>query len=541
MTSAAAARLARLAGHALLAGALFFGGILRLASARVGDGADGFWNDEWEYYGIGAQLAETGQFRPYPGWIPTAFRMPLYPSAISVVRRAAPGISALRVAQALADECAVAAVYAAASLLGGGLAGGAAAAFYAFFDPAIEQVRFPRIETFFGLLTILALCAWIDAARRKGGNRVLCAAALLGIALSCRSTLFLLPPFLALLPEARGWKARLKTLAVAVLGGYLLLLPWTLRNAALFGAFIPFENGAVSLNLWGASVGLLENPKIPELMRSAEHRGFLAQAQKASDLERPRVFLQESLRNIRRRPLPFILNAFRRLPMLWREQWPLILLALPLLLRRRMPKGTGVVFLLIAGFSLHAVMGVTPRYARPAAGTVCVAAGVGLLLALRLTGVALGRGRGRRRVVPFGRARAWGWPGEAAKAAAAAAACVWLVCAAQLLGEAWHRRGRAHLPSEYLSSPDRYASLKRANSLAVDFAFRGGLPEAEIALSELLQREPGFGEALLNRALLRRLTGDRNGAARDYREMLSRLEFPRGAADPVLMARLSQF
>ena len=51
----------------LLSGALLFGGLLRLGAAHVNDGVEVFWQNDWEYYGIGVQLAETGQFRPYPG------------------------------------------------------------------------------------------------------------------------------------------------------------------------------------------------------------------------------------------------------------------------------------------------------------------------------------------------------------------------------------------------------------------------------------------------------------------------------------------
>ncbi len=529
------ARHARLIAHSLLWGALFFGGLLRLGAAGVADGMNEFWNDDWEYYGIGVQVAETGQYRPYPGWIPTAFRMPLYPSAISLLRRASPGIAPLRLAQALLDWSTIVVVYVAAAMLGGGFCGSLAAVLYAFFNPAVAQVRAPMVETFFGLLVTLSLCAWIRSARRrKIGLGLLPSAAMLGMTLSCRSTLVLLPLYFGLLFPACGWKARLRTLTVCILCSYLLLLPWTLRNAVLFRSFIPFENGAASLNLWGASIGLLDNPHMSQLLVSQRHRDFLSRAQKAPDLTRPHIFLKESLKNIRREPKPFIINIFRRLPILWREQWLLLLLALPLVWRRPLPRGAGVVALMIACFSLHAVMGATPRYARPAAGAVCVAAALGMHMLL------LWAGCRQTASIPV---RPQAWPGRMATGTAALLAGIYIFSMGQLAAEARRWWGRdTSMPSEYIDTPARYVAIKNANALAVDLAFQGRMRDADRVLTELLRLEPYFGEALSNRAQFRAMRGDRNGAEEDYRALLTRLEFSAAQPEPqAVTARLRQF
>jgi hypothetical protein len=362
------ARHAPLIAAALLAGALAFGGLLRLGAARISGGPGQFWQGEWEYYGIGAQLAEAGQFRAYPGWVPTAFRMPLYPSFIALTRRAVPGIGALRLAQALWDWCAIAGVYICAAALGGGLCGGLAACLYALWDLPLAQVPLPQIECFFGGLVIFSVCLWVLGARRAGGRRAaLLGTAMLGLTLSCRATFLALPFFLALTYPADGWKQRGRRLAGMVLGSYLLLTPWLLRNAVVFHRCIAVESGAASLNFWGASVGMVENPQMSRLLVSSPHRGFLASAQRASDRERPRLFWRESWRNIRLRPLSYLAGFWRRLPVLWSEQWLFLLLALPLLGRRPLPAGARVIVLVLAYFSVHAFMGVTPRYARPAA------------------------------------------------------------------------------------------------------------------------------------------------------------------------------
>ena len=76
----------------------------------------------------------------------------------------------------------------------------------------------------------------------------------------------------------------------------------------------------------------------------------------------------------------------------------------------------------------------------------------------------------------------------------------------------------------------------------MDLAFQGRMEVAEAVFSELLRREPSFGESLVNRALLRDMTGDRNGAASDQRRLLEGMEFPgRRPPPPESAARLGQF
>ncbi|MEK7234278.1 MAG: hypothetical protein AAB268_10715 [Elusimicrobiota bacterium] len=527
--SAFLTRHSRLIALALLSGALLFGGLLRLGAAHVNDGVEVFWQNDWEYYGIGVQLAETGQFRPYPGWVPTAFRMPLYPAAISLVRQVKPGIAGLRSAQAFLDWIAIAAVYAAAAALGGGICGGLAAAFYALCGLPIGQVSLPQIESLFGVLLILFVCAWIRCVRRRANERSpLLPAALLGLALSCRSTLFLLPFLLAWIFPVDGWKARGRTAAVLVLGSYLFLLPWAARNAAVFRSFIPFENGAASINLWGSSVGILDNPMITQLLGSPQHKEFLERAQQAGDLERPRIYREETLKNILRRPAPFLLNFLRRLPILWREQWFFLLLALPFFWQRPLPRGSEIIILTLAYFNIHALMGVTPRYARPILGVSCVAAALGL-----------------RALLPWGPEpnRPLAWPWRAATAAGAILTVVYLVAMTQLIGEAWRwRKGLTYLPTEYLDSHRHYDALKHGNAAGVNLAFQGRMREAESAFSTVLQREPFFGESLIGRAMVRDFQAERNGAAQDYRTLLLNLEFPKRHPLPQdAESRLNQF
>ncbi|MBI5625505.1 MAG: glycosyltransferase family 39 protein [Elusimicrobia bacterium] len=531
----------RVVSLTLLVGALLCGGLLRTGAARVSAGVDEFFNGEWEYYGIGVQLAETGQFRPLPGWLPTAFRLPLQPTAVSLTRKLSPGMRTLRLVHAVMDTVAIVAVYAVAAGLAGGLAGGVAACLYAFSGPAIEQVAAPNIETFFGLLVTLALVGWTQACRRQGAAGAVVSGGLLGLTLSCRSTLVLFPLALAWVLPAVGWRQRLRNLALITGVSLLFVLPWTLRNAGLFKAFIPFEDGAVSLNLWGASVGLLKNPQVAALVQDPEYRDFLMEAQKAPDRKRARVFLEESFKNIMRHPGRFLKGFFSRLPILWSEHWPLLLLSLPLFLclgeKRKevaLPAGAWVLVLVLGYFSLQAFMGATPRYFRPAAGAACAAAGVGLAGIWRRFSV-----KGSR----TGEVQAVQWPLRACSGAVFLCAAVWAVSAGQNLAEAWSRRGRLRaVPTEYGSAAGYYDALKRAGNLAVDFTFKNRTSDADYLLSELLALEPGFTEARWNRAWLRRLVGDRNGRSADLRVLAVGMEFPKGLPDPgAVQERLSEF
>ena len=63
----------------LLIGAILSAFVVRLPSLRSHPGSAEVLRGDWDYYGIGLQLAREGLFRPFPGGELTAFRMPFYP------------------------------------------------------------------------------------------------------------------------------------------------------------------------------------------------------------------------------------------------------------------------------------------------------------------------------------------------------------------------------------------------------------------------------------------------------------------------------
>src|SRR4029077_10149755 len=98
------------------------------------------------------------------------------------------------------------------------------------------------------LLTILIIaktCRRSNAPDRSGMLSMLFAGALIGVSVWLRANALLLAPFLALLLliiYKRG--ARLRRALVLVCGVLLIIAPLTIRNAIVFGKFIPVSLGA---------------------------------------------------------------------------------------------------------------------------------------------------------------------------------------------------------------------------------------------------------------------------------------------------------
>src|ERR1041385_9162356 len=128
------------ASRAVLVASLAAGGLLRWRAAGQLSGVRAFWNNDWEYYALGVEQSRSGVYREFPEWLPTAYRLPLYPTLITVARWTAPGPSTVRRLQAALDTASIYAVY----LLGGAAAGpvcaALAAAFYAFSPLPVAQV-----------------------------------------------------------------------------------------------------------------------------------------------------------------------------------------------------------------------------------------------------------------------------------------------------------------------------------------------------------------------------------------------------------------
>jgi 4-amino-4-deoxy-L-arabinose transferase-like glycosyltransferase len=209
-------------------------------------------NDSFEYDYYARSIA-AGEGYPRSGYLlyggPTAVRGPGYPYFLGAVYSvSADSVTAGRLAGALLGGLAVLLLYLLASRIWGRRAGLLAAALAAVFPPLVLLSRELLSESLFIVLELAALLCVLNF-RRSGGELrwALAAGALCGLAVLTRNIGVIL-----LLGVALGlWslRPRLAGRAVlppvlAVICAALVVLPWTLRNAAEFGRFIPVTTSA---------------------------------------------------------------------------------------------------------------------------------------------------------------------------------------------------------------------------------------------------------------------------------------------------------
>jgi 4-amino-4-deoxy-L-arabinose transferase-like glycosyltransferase len=215
--------------------------VLRVAARAMG-GAKGFWeNSYFLFFELAQQLAK-GQGYSFPGPVPTAFRVPLYPIFIALVTQGRQDFWALLIAQSLISTATVACVAGLALLWFGrrtALVASAIAAVYPYYlwhDTALQETGLFTFLSAFAML-LLVIVQW----RRSPGTAV-GAGFVLGLAILTRATLMPFALFAVgwlLLPDALGHALRRRTLTAALCCAALVatLSPWLLRTHALTGRY----------------------------------------------------------------------------------------------------------------------------------------------------------------------------------------------------------------------------------------------------------------------------------------------------------------
>jgi hypothetical protein len=212
----------------------------------------------------GHGFSMTGAGGPYP----TAFVPPVVPYLVSLLYRAA----GHHYGTALLAQCAVGALLPLAlaalgrSLFGPGAArlAGWLAAFHpllVFFNAyLLTETTFTVVLT----LALLATAAWVKTPTR---GRAFGAGLLWGMASLTRPTALLLPGVLLIwawrpvgLSSAGG--ERLRQAALLLGGGLLCVAPWTMRNAAALGGFVPVTTGGGRSLLDSNNPVVLEDPSL---------------------------------------------------------------------------------------------------------------------------------------------------------------------------------------------------------------------------------------------------------------------------------------
>jgi 4-amino-4-deoxy-L-arabinose transferase-like glycosyltransferase len=244
--------------------------VLRLAFVWLGPGP-GFvpTGDQVDYHHLAVSLSRgdgyvlpDGEGNTYP----TAFRPPLYPFALSPAYALFGGKPVLGlITQALLGALLAVAVWSLGRRLWDETSGRLAGLAVAVYPLLIFFSGMLLSEVLYALCLVMAtfpLAAWW---KRGGTGTALFAGLVLGLATLAR-------------PTAPAWAALLVLLAVALrirpfprlgretlalmLGGALMVLPWTARNAISLGEFVPLTTGGGCALYDGNNPYVVENPEM---------------------------------------------------------------------------------------------------------------------------------------------------------------------------------------------------------------------------------------------------------------------------------------
>lgn len=348
-----------------------------------------FDTDEGQYYRLGGAIAGSGlMFEDFPESL-SAFRLPLYPAFVAAsLKLSDGGWRGVENAQLLLNALAVFLVFYAGLRLHSAACGLLAALLWAVSPLQAERASYLYIESFYSFSVLAVLAGLLYFLERVSVRRALLLGALFGMSFAARSTLFLFPPLLALaLLLKRDYRAfRLSLLAYAA--ALLLLVPWTVRNLAYYGEFIPLEKDAALVNLYTAASGidttrpndevyarfLAENPGLSR----AEADAGMKEAVKAKILGDPAGFLAASARRFAK----FCAMTGG----VWGNYGPLfaVFSLAALLLLRRETKTLALFYFAAYFLAAHAPMSISHRYLYPLTPVAVLLCAAGLAALLRL-------------------------------------------------------------------------------------------------------------------------------------------------------------
>ena len=346
------------------------------------------------------------------------FYPPLYPYFIAVLYRTFGTLAAVQWAQAALGSLLVPAVGRVGERAFGRRAGLLAAGLVVVYPDLVWfSVRFWS-ETLFMVLLWWAVERTLRADTARSALVAVAAGLLFGLGALTRELALYLAPIAALwlLRPASGWRpspGSLRRAAALALGLVLCVVPWTLRNAVVFKAFIPVSTMG-GLNLWQGNTLTLNHLQIYEVLDRIE--GPVAQDRYCKRMA------WESIRD--RQPTWIFEKLGAQMPEFWKagseivDQMigreacgplqvrtrvlleavtigPWILLLGPFLLglaRVRWNAAGGLLLALLAAYNLaHVVALATTRYRLPVVPVVFIVAAA-LVVGLRTEGLHLLRG-----------------------------------------------------------------------------------------------------------------------------------------------------
>jgi 4-amino-4-deoxy-L-arabinose transferase-like glycosyltransferase len=315
----------------VLAGAAVFA--LAVASAAFWGSGAPQGADAADYRRLAENLLQGHGFTlsASPPYEPSARRAPAYPVFLAAVYAVA-GRTAGTVlgAQALLWGLGCLALAGLVGRAGSPIAGWTAGALVAV-HPVLARAAGEVLTECFYTVTLIGVVAALDqAVRRRSGVWLALAGGLTGAAVLTR------PLTLALLPLLWGglllWRGALdapwRSAAVLTAVALAVLLPWTIRNAVVFGRFIPVQAQGLGVNVWLATLPYHEQPiggwteagarlraRYPEMGRDDE--ASPTEPETVRQLARQRVLLRAGLARILADPAAYLQSRLRAYPHLW--------------------------------------------------------------------------------------------------------------------------------------------------------------------------------------------------------------------------------
>jgi len=299
----------------LLLGVCLFGLLIRLVI--VWQCADAtLFSDMHEYYSRAIYLRDHGQLYP------DAFRPPAYPTFLAgfVIVFGDRALLAARVAQAVLGAINIGLVGVLADRLAGARGGLAAALMLAVYPAWLLYPVYIMAETLFTFLTLSAIWLW---SRRSYWTSALAGVALalsvqsravgiatiggIAIAGALDAVADLRSPQHGLAPDA--WSRIAKRFALLATAFAFTLAPWIIRNAQMWGAFIPTDTASGYNFLLGNNPMATGRLEIDQL----EAIGNKYWKQVVTDAERSAVGFSAGMAFIRAEPRAALLLTVRKL------------------------------------------------------------------------------------------------------------------------------------------------------------------------------------------------------------------------------------
>ncbi len=206
--------------------------------------------DATAYHLLGTNLADgLGYIRPFDLLLlgesrPTAEYPPLHPLLLSIFSSlGASGVVAQRLLLSAVGAVGVVVVGLLGRRVAGDLVGLVAAGVAATYPMLFLSEAILMAETLYALLVTTAILLAYRAAEMPTPRSFAILGVVIGIAALARAEALLLVPLIAVpLALTRPSGRRQVLAAVTVLATMATIAPWTVRNAATFGAFVPVSN-----------------------------------------------------------------------------------------------------------------------------------------------------------------------------------------------------------------------------------------------------------------------------------------------------------